>query len=197
MNLPDGRSLILASKSDVRREILSRLRLPFKVQPSNIEENMLVAESAPNLVKRLAEWKARAVAKFNMSSLIIGADQVALLDNTIFGKPLYKSQAKEQLQQFSGKTVDFYTGVCLLDTDTLKVQVAFDISQVVFRLLLPSTIENYLEFEQPYNCAGSCKVEGLGIALFERIESNDPTSILGLPLIKLISMLKSAGIQIL
>ncbi len=195
--LPDGRRLLLASASPFRRELLMRLGLPFTVQASEVDETHLPGEEAPALVVRLAEQKARAVARSAPDALIIGSDQVAVLDGSLLGKPGDHPRAVAQLQQASGRTVLFYTGLCLLDSASEQCQVAVEEFQVVFRSLTATMIETYLRREQPYQCAGSFKSEGLGIALFERLEGDDPTSLIGLPLIRLTRMLEAAGAAVL
>lgn len=149
------------------------------------------------MVGRLAEWKARRVAGREPAALVIGSDQVAVLNGTILGKPGDHSRAVEQLQQASGCSVIFYTGLCLLDSASGHCQITVEPFQVVFRTLTGEMIEHYLQREQPYHCAGSFKSEGLGIALFERLEGDDPTSLIGLPLIRLVQMLEAAGVAVL
>ncbi|MCP5158585.1 MAG: septum formation inhibitor Maf [Gammaproteobacteria bacterium] len=195
--LSDGRRLVLASTSPFRRELLARLGLTFAVQAPDIDETCLAGESATALVMRLAEWKARRVAKQMSAALIIGSDQVAVLNEEIIGKPGNHRRAIEQLQQASGNRVIFYTGLCLLDGASGQCQVAVESFQVVFRALTMEMIEHYLQREQPYHCAGSFKSEGLGITLFERLEGDDPTSLIGLPLIRLVRMLEAAKVAIL
>ncbi len=195
--LPDGRRLILASTSSFRRELLARLGLPFSTQAPDADESRLPGEEAPALAARLAEWKARAVARREPAALIIGSDQVATLDGEIIGKPGDHERAVLQLRRASGRTVIFYTGLCLLDSATGQCQVAVKQFQVAFRPLTAAMIERYLRREQPYQCAGSFKSEGLGIALFERLEGDDPTSLIGLPLIKLTRMLEATGVTVL
>lgn len=195
--LPDGRRLVLASTSPFRRELLARLGLPFTVQAPDVDESRQPGEDAPTLVARLAESKAQAVARHDASALIIGSDQAAVLDDEIIGKPGHHERAVAQLQRASGRTVIFYTGLCLLDRARHQHQVAVETFRVIFRSLTPATIENYLQREQPYHCAGSFKSEGLGIALFERLEGDDPSSLIGLPLIQLTRMLEIAGVKVL
>ncbi|HCB12957.1 MAG TPA: septum formation inhibitor Maf [Gammaproteobacteria bacterium] len=195
--LPDGRRLILASTSPFRRELLARLGLPFTTQAPDVDETRLPGEDASALVERLAEWKARRVAGRAPAALVIGSDQVAVLNGTILGKPGDHSRAVEQLQQASGCSVIFYTGLCLLDGVSGQRQITVEPFQVVFRTLTVEMIEHYLQREQPYHCAGSFKSEGLGIALFERLEGDDPTSLIGLPLIRLVQMLEAAGVAVL
>ncbi len=195
--LPDGRRLILASTSPFRRDLLARLGLPFDVQAPDVEETRLDGEEAPVLVARLAELKARAVARREPAGLIIGSDQAAVLDGAIIGKPGDHRQATAQLRQASGRTVTFYTGLCLLDSASGQRQLAVESFRVVFRALTPAGIESYLRRERAYHCAGSFKSEGLGIALFDRLEGDDPTSLIGLPLIRLTRMLEAAGVAVL
>ncbi len=195
--LSDGRHLILASTSPFRRELLMRLGLPFVVEAPKVDETRLPGEEAPELVGRLAEQKARAVARVAPAALIIGSDQVAVLDGDIIGKPGDHPRAVAQLQRASGRTVIFYTGLCLLDSASGQCQAAVEEFRVVFRPLTATMIEAYLQREQPYQCAGSFKSEGLGIALFERLEGDDPTSLIGLPLIRLTRMLEAAGAAVL
>jgi septum formation protein len=195
--LPDGRCLILASTSPFRRELLARLGLPFSTQAPEADESRQSGEDAPALVARLAELKARVVARHEPAALIIGSDQAAVLDGAIIGKPGDHERAVAQLRRASGRTVTFFTGLCLLDSASGRRQVAVDLFRVVFRRLRPEMIESYLRREQPYHCAGSFKSEGLGIALFERLEGDDPTSLIGLPLIRLTRMLETAGVAVL
>ena len=197
LTLPDGRRLILASTSPFRRELLTRLELPFTVAAPNVDETRLPEETAPALVARLAEAKAAAVARQQSVALIIGSDQVAVLDGAIIGKPGDHQRAAAQLQQASGRTVVFHTGLCLLDSASGRRQIAVEEFRVIFRALTPAMIEAYLLRERPYQCAGSFKSEGLGIALFERLEGADPTSLIGLPLIRLTRMLEAAGVAVL
>lgn len=195
--LSDRRRLILASTSPFRRDLLARLALSFMAQAPEVDETCLPGETAPDLVARLAERKAAAVAWQEPAALIIGSDQVAVLDGAIIGKPGDHQRAAAQLQQASGRTVVFYTGLCLLDSASGERQIAVEEFRVVFRVLTPAMIERYLRREQPYQCAGSFKSEGLGIALFERLEGDDPTSLIGLPLIRLTRMLEAAGMAVL
>ncbi|HRD48983.1 MAG: septum formation inhibitor Maf [Candidatus Competibacter sp.] len=195
--LPGGRRLVLASTSPFRRELLARLGLPFAVQAPDTDESRLPGEDAPTLVARLAQRKAQAVVRHDPMALIIGSDQVAVLDDEIIGKPGHHERAVAQLQRASGRTVIFYTGLCLLDRASGQQQIAVEPFRVLFRQLTPEMIENYLRREQPYHCAGSFKSEGLGIALFERLEGDDPSSLIGLPLIQLTRMLEAAGVKVL
>lgn len=195
--LSNNRRLVLASTSPFRQALLARLGLPFEVCPPAVEETFLPDESAPALVARLAEAKARAVAAQQPNALIVGSDQVAVLANEIIGKPADHPRAVAQLQRASGQTVTFYTGLCLLDSQSNQQQLGVESFAVTFRALTAEMIENYLHREQPYQCAGSFKSEGLGIALFERLVGDDPTSLIGLPLIRLTRMLEAAGMAVL
>ena len=192
----DHRSLILASTSPFRRDLLARLGLPFTVQAPDADETPQPGEDAPTLVARLATRKAQVVARHHPEALIIGSDQAAVLDDEIIGKPGDHERAAAQLRRASGRTMTFYTGLCLLDGASGLQQVAVEPFRVVFRALTEPRIERYLRREQPYHCAGSFKSEGLGIALFERLEGDDPTSLIGLPLIRLIRMLEAAGVEV-
>lgn len=191
------RPLVLASTSPFRRELLERLGLPFTTYAPKIDESSQPGETAPALVTRLAQAKARAAAQAHPAALIIGSDQVAVLDGVFLGKPGGHAQAVTQLQQASGRSVTFYTGLCLFDSASDDCRTAVEPFQVQFRSLTTAMIEAYLRREQPYHCAGSFKSEGLGIALFERLTGDDPTSLIGLPLIRLVRMLETAGVAVL
>ena len=195
--LSDGRRLILASTSPFRRQLLARLELPFETRAPEVDEHFRPGEDAATLTARLAEAKARAVAAREASALVIGSDQVAVLGGGILGKPGAHDRAVAQLSKAAGKTVDFLTGLCLMDSLSGRIQRGVIPFRVVFRPLSAQQIENYLRREKPYQCAGSFKSEGLGIALFERLEGADPTSLIGLPLIRLIQMLEAEGVTIL
>lgn len=186
-------TLVLASSSSYRRELLARLQLPFVTAAPNIDESRLAHESAQAMVARLAQQKAAALASQYPEALIIGSDQCAVLGEQILGKPLSHDQALKQLQASSGNTVEFLTGLCLLDTQTQTFQWDVIPFQVEFRELQTVEIENYLLREQPYQCAGSFKSEGLGISLFKRMQGEDPTALIGLPLIRLSAMLREQG----
>lgn len=187
--------LILASTSPFRRAILEKLTLPFEVSAPDVDESRLDKEQPPQLVGRLACAKAMKVAEYHPDGLIIGSDQVAVIDDTILGKPGTHAKAVAQLQQASGKTVTFLTGLCLYNAGTGRCQSEVVPFKVVFRELSLQQIENYLRAEQPYNCAGSFKSEAMGIALFERLEGDDPNTLIGLPLIRLIRMLENEGVR--
>ena len=190
-------TLLLASSSPYRRELLARLQLPFSWQSPSIDESQRAGEDALALVKRLAEEKARALSKGNPDHLIIGSDQVAVLeDGQILGKPHDLARAQTQLRAASGGSVTFLTGLALLNTTTGRCQVDCVPFTVHFRQLSDERILRYLEREQPFDCAGSFKSEGLGIALFRSTEGEDSTSLIGLPLIRLVDMLLNEDVEI-
>ena len=190
-------TLILASGSLYRRELLARLQLTFSAHSPNINETRLPNESAVELVKRLAAAKADALAAKFPNALIIGCDQVASLDEQILGKAGNYSDAMTQLQRCNGRTVIFYTGLCLLDVHKNQHQIDVVAVSVTYRTLTDEEIDYYLCMERPYDTCGSFKSEGLGIALTERIDSNDPTALIGLPLIRLTNMLKAVGVNVI
>lgn len=192
-----NRTLILASTSRYRAALLGKLGLPFSAQAPEVDETPLPAESADRLVRRLAEAKARAVGATSGPALVIGSDQVAVCNGRILGKPGTEARAREQLSELSGHEVFFLTGLFLLDTTTGDGQIAVDTTRVVFRQLSATEIANYVAREQPVDCAGAFKSEGLGIALFEAIEGKDPNALIGLPLIDLCGMLRNAGVSVL
>ncbi len=187
--------IVLASSSLYRRELLSRIVKSFDQYSPEIDESQINNETAKDLVLRLAESKAREVAKRYPAHLIIASDQVAVRDKVILGKPLSVERAERQLAQCSGNRVEFITSLCLLNTTSGNIQLDVDRVSVQFRSLTPQEIQRYIEHEQPLDCAGSFKCEGLGIALFESMEMQDPTSLIGLPLIKLTGMLKAEGVN--
>lgn len=193
----DTPHLVLASTSPYRRQLLERLGLRFTTRSPEIDEAALPGETPEHLVRRLSEAKARAVATTGRRELVIGSDQVAVIDDQVLGKPGTHARAVEQLLRASGKRVTFLTGLCLLDAATGGARVAVEPFAVVFRSLSGAMVESYLRREQPYNCAGSFKSEGLGIALFERMEGDDPNALIGLPLIRLIGMLEQEGLPVL
>lgn len=187
-------SLVLASSSPYRRELLTRLRHPFTWSTPAVDETPHPRENASNLVRRLAEAKARALADLHPNHLIIGSDQVAVLGEQILGKPQGFARAKSQLLAASGTSVTFLTGLALLNSASGKCQVDVTPFTVHFRELNEEQVTRYLEAEQPYDCAGSFKAEGLGVSLFRATEGEDATSLIGLPLIRLVSMLNEEGI---
>lgn len=189
--------LILASSSPYRRELLARLMIPFEVVSPEVDESPVPGEAPQALVERLAIAKARAVADQRPNALVIGSDQVAVYGGAIVGKPLTHERAVEQLRAASGKTVALYTGLALINSASGRVQSEVIPFGVVFRTLSDAQIENYLRKEQPYQCAGSVKSEGLGIALLERFEGDDPNALIGLPLIRLVRMLEGEGMCVI
>ncbi len=192
-----SQNLILASTSPYRRELLSRLGLPFSVENPLTDETPIVGESPENMALRLSEAKARAIAEKFPDALIIGSDQVATVNTKIYGKPGNHENAKRQLQELSGKTVNFFTGICLFNARTGHADVRGVPTLVTFRQLSDEEIENYLRREPAYNCAGSAKSEGLGIALLSSMIGEDPNALVGLPLIALCDMLRQQGVSIL
>ncbi len=189
--------LILASTSRYRRELLERLRLPFLVVAPEVDETVLPGEAPAALAQRLALAKARAVAALHPQAVVIGSDQVAELDGQPLGKPGTHERAMAQLQQLSGRQAVFHTAVAVVRADTSFEEVTLAPVTVRFRTLGPEEIEHYLRLEEPYDCAGSAKCETLGIALLEAIDSDDPTALIGLPLIRTCRMLRDAGIDVL
>lgn len=187
--------ILLASSSTYRRQLLQKLRLEFSWAIPAIDETPLPDEQPTNLVLRLAEQKAKALAKDYPNHLIIGSDQVATLDNQIIGKPGTHMIARSQLEKFNNKEVTFLTSICLYNSSTGNTQLGIDTYRVKFRQLTPAQIDSYLRQEQPYDCAGSFKSEGLGICLFEKMDGKDPNTLIGLPLIELIQMLINEGID--
>ncbi|GAC1031246.1 Maf family nucleotide pyrophosphatase [Pseudomonas sp. No.21] len=188
--------LVLASSSPYRRELLERLRLPFTWSAPAIDETRHPHETAEQLVRRLAEEKARALADLHPQHLIIGSDQVAVLGEQILGKPLEFERARSQLLAASGTSVTFLTGLALLNTRSGRCQVDCVPFTVNFRSLNEATIERYLHAEEPYDCAGSFKAEGLGVSLFRSTQGEDATSLVGLPLIRLVDMLLEEGLAL-
>lgn len=189
--------IILASTSPYRRRLLERLRLPFRCISPDVDETPLPGESPSALAGRLARSKARSVAVQNPGAVVIGSDQVATIGGHIIGKPGNFEAAKEQLKRASGREAHFYTAVALECIDRNLQRFHVEPFTVRFRALSDDQIVNYLHLEQPYDCAGSFKVESLGIALFDGLTGNDPTSLEGLPLIKLVELLASAEIRVL
>ncbi|MBF0358217.1 MAG: septum formation inhibitor Maf [Magnetococcales bacterium] len=191
--------LILASTSTYRRQLLERLEVPFAVANPGIDETPINSESPEELVQRLANAKASAVAKLNPGAVVIGSDQVAVMDGKITGKPGTHGAAVQQLRMASGKEIVFLTGLCCYISNGVADTVLLDVVpfRVVFRHLRAEQIEGYLQREKPYDCAGSFKSEGLGVALFERMIGDDPSALMGLPLIKLTTMLEKVGISVI
>lgn len=191
------RSLILGSTSRYRHDLLSRLRLPFQAVAPNVDETPRAGENPADLALRLALAKARDVARRHPQAVVIGSDQVADLHGDPLGKPGTHERAVAQLTRMSGKTVIFQTALAVVCIDTGFEQCDIAPVRVVFRTLGPAEIEQYLRAEQPYDCAGSAKSEGLGIALLERIDNDDPTALVGLPLIRTCHLLRAAGVHVL
>lgn len=189
--------LILASSSRYRRDILQKLHLPFDCVSPDIDETPLPGESPEQTSLRLAQAKARKVAHSHPEALIIGCDQVATVDGLQIGKPGNHDNAVKQLTMLSGKEVIFHSALCLYDASSGQMQATSVPYYVKFKLLSPDTIDTYLRLEQPYDCAGSAKSEGLGIALLDYMRGDDPNALVGLPLIALVGMLSQAGIHVL
>jgi septum formation protein len=191
-----AQQLVLGSSSVYRRELLQRLQIPFEICSPDVEETPLAGERPNDAAVRLAVAKSQAVANIFPGALIIGADQVAALEGIQLGKPLNRANATRQLQLVRGKEVVFYTALSLLNSRTNGIQTRLVASRVKFRQLNDQQINNYLDREQPYHCAGSAKAEGLGIALIECVVSGDPSALIGLPLIALVDMLAHEGIEV-
>jgi septum formation protein len=191
---PLQRPLVLGSTSRYRRELLRRLNLPFDVAAPDVDETPLPSEAPRALALRLALAKARAVAQQHPDAVVIGSDQVADLDGEPLGKPGHHERAVQQLRQMRGQTVVFQTAVAVVCIAASFEQVDLAPVEVKFRELSDDEIERYLRAEQPYDCAGSAKSEGLGIALLDAIHSDDPTALIGLPLIRTCRMLRAAGL---
>ena len=190
-------TLILASSSIYRRELLTRLQLPFSCVTPNVDESPLADELPQETALRLAQVKAKKVGLSHPDALIIGCDQVATLDNIQLGKPLTHDNATKQLRLMRGREVVFHSALCLYNPITLNMQAEVVPYFVTFRNLSDVQIENYLIKEQPYQCAGSAKSEGLGIAIIEKMTGEDPNALIGLPLIKLVSMLQNEGVNVI
>lgn len=189
--------LILASSSVFRRELLQKLQLPFSCITPNVDETALGNEKPYETALRLAQDKATKIGSEYQHALIIGCDQVATLDGEQLGKPLNHTNATKQLKLMRGREVTFHSALCLLNAATGNMQTVVVPYLVRFRDLTDAQIENYLTKEQPYHCAGSAKSEGLGIALMERMVGDDPNALIGLPLIKLITMLNNEGVSVI
>jgi septum formation protein len=189
-------TIILASSSPYRKQLLERLQLHFSVESPDVDEQHLDHETPYHLVLRLAQTKAQIVAARHSAAIVIGSDQVAELEGDILGKPGNHENATRQLRQASGKWVNFHTGLCVIDSHTQQYFCEHIPFRVLFKTLSNTQIERYLRAEQPYNAAGSFKSEGLGISLFEKLEGDDPTALIGLPLIALVNMLNRLGLTI-
>jgi septum formation protein len=189
--------LILASSSIYRKELLEHLQLPFAVISPDVDETPLAGESPDQTALRLAQEKARKVGGSEPDALIIGCDQVAILGGTQLGKPLTHDNAVRQLRLMRGREVTFHSALCLFNARTGGMQADVVPTVVIFRQLSDGQIEHYLQKEQPYHCAGSAKSEGLGIALIAAIHGDDPNALIGLPLIRLITMLQHEGVNVI
>jgi len=195
-DLPKVRTLILGSTSPYRRELLERLRLPFEVQRPKVDETPLDGEAPVALAQRLAMAKAQAVAQRFPQAIVIGSDQVADLHGEPLGKPGNHANAVKQLQQMRGQTVVFQTAVAVVCKATGFAQCELAQVKVLFRNFSDQALQHYLHAEQPYDCAGSAKSEGLGIVLLERIDNQDPTALVGLPLLLTCRLLRAAGMSL-
>lgn len=189
--------LILASSSVYRRELLTRLQIPFTCISPEVDETPLIGELPQTTALRLAQAKAIKIAADHPSALIIGCDQVATLDDIQLGKPMTHENATKQLKLMRGREVIFHSALCLYNAATKNMQAEVVPYIVQFRQLTDAQIESYLQKEQPYHCAGSAKSEGLGIAIIEKMVGEDPNALIGLPLIRLIHMLENEGIEII
>jgi len=186
--------LILASASTYRGRLLKRLRIPFQQVAANIDETPFAEEPPLSLVKRLSAEKAKKVAESHPEAWIIGSDQIALFDGQIIGKPGSHENAVKQLERFSNNRVEFVTGVCIYQLASHRLLYEASKVQVDFNKLSSDLIENYLQADQPYDCAGSFKIESLGVCLFKKVVSEDPTALEGLPLISLCRMLREVDL---
>ena len=195
--LMHNKLLVLGSSSPYRKELLERLGLPFLTDRPGVDESPRAGESAEKIVRRLSQEKALAVSVRYPDALVIGCDQVAAVEDRIVGKPGNHEAAVKQLKEVSGKTITLYTGLALLNSKTGVIQVDVVPFSVTFRILTGEMIEEYLRRDKPYDCTGSVRVEGLGIALLERLEGDDPNALIGLPLIRLITMLKEEGLSVI
>jgi len=192
-----NKTLILASSSPYRKELLARLNLPFETMSPEIDESSLTNELPQDTALRLAQLKARKIAESYSQALVIGCDQVATLDGLQLGKPGTHENAVKQLKMMRGRTVTFHSALCLYNAETQHMQAEVVPYEVTFRELTDEQIERYLRIEEPYNCAGSAKSEGLGVALIASMHGTDPNALIGLPLIKLISMLQNENVSVI
>ena len=186
--------LILASSSRYRAQLLQRLKIPFTAKSPNLDETALDSELPEDLALRLAKEKANKIHKIHRKAVIIGSDQVCAYEGSILGKPLTEDQARKQLQSFSDNCINFFTAICVLTAKEHFQHI--DKTTVHFRKLSDDEIDRYIEIEQPLDCAGAFKVEGMGISLFKSIQSEDPTALVGLPMIKLSEFLRQAEYMI-
>lgn len=189
------KKLILASSSNSRIQLLKQLKIPFEFFSPNVDETPFPKESAKKLVIRLAELKTKTVAKNYKNSIIIGADQIGEYRKKLFGKPLTLKNAKKHLEELSGRTLKFYIGLCVLDTQTNLLQSDIEIFKVKYRKLNSKMIKDYLSKEKPLQCAGSCAADGFGITLIDSLEGKDFSALIGLPLIRLTRMLEKVGLN--
>ncbi len=190
------RTIVLASSSRYRQEMLGRLKLPFRAEAPEIDESVLPGESLASTAERLSLLKADTVAARHAGAIVIGSDQVAELGGKAIGKPGSHEAAVAQLLAMSGRTARFHSGVAVVDSVSAQRQSACVSTEVTFRVLSRETIESYLRHDQPYDCAGSAKIESLGISLVRSVRSDDPTALIGLPLIVLTSMLARLGVEV-
>lgn len=190
------KNIVLGSTSPFRKALMEKLQIPFVTAAPDIDESRLKGESPEDMVRRLSVEKARKVAESHPHALIIGSDQCAVIDGEVTGKPGTHEKAVQQLLSSSGKTVTFYTGLCLLDSDSGAYELDCVPFYVTFRVLDEAEINHYLYRDQPYNCAGSFKSEGLGITLFSKMQGDDPSALRGLPLIRLCAMLRKHGVSL-
>lgn len=197
LNANAPQPLILASSSIYRRELLTHLQIPFTCISPEVDETPLADEAPEETALRLAQVKARKIGYDHLDALVIGCDQVATLDGIQLGKPLNHDNATKQLRMMRGREVTFHSALCLYNAATKSMQAEVVPYVVQFRDLTDAQIENYLVKEQPYHCAGSAKSEGLGIAIIERMIGEDPNALIGLPLIKLVTMLKNEGVYVI
>ncbi len=190
--------IILASSSSYRQSILKKLHIPFSCVAPNIDESSVATESISEQVARLAKNKALTIAtqKAHVNSYVIGSDQLASFDGQVLGKPGDFATAKQQLLMCSGKTVRFYTGLCLVHSAKNQLSHIVETFDVTFKTITESQISTYLQIEQPYDCAGSFKCEGLGIALFESLDGRDPNTLIGLPLIALMDLFNTMSVDL-
>lgn len=194
--MPTSRRIVLASTSRYRRELLQRLRLPFDVFAPSVDERPLASEKPADTARRLATLKAAAGGAAFGDAVVIGSDQVADVDGTAISKPGSHERALAQLEQLQGRTVNFYTAVAVLDATTGHLQSDNVVTVVRFRTLPRAALDAYLRADTPYDCAGAAKIESLGIALVDSVQADDPTALIGLPLIRLTSMLATCGVAV-
>ena len=190
------RRIVLASSSRYRQELLERLQLPFVIEVPAIDENPMPGEAHRKTTERLSLLKANVAAQRQPGAIVIGADQLAELDGTTIGKPVTPAAAREQLLTMRGRTVRFHSGIAVVDSASGRHIVDCIDTDVTFRQISEQTIDTYLRLDRPYDCAGSAKIEGLGICLVESVRSDDPTALIGLPLIRLTSMLAALGVAL-